>query len=70
MNLGGNPKCKIQFNLAPTKTIKSLYFKAIERAGLIFSLCESGTTPLPIGVGKNGIPVESTKAVTYFSARL
>jgi hypothetical protein len=36
----------------------------------MFSLWESGTTPLPIGVGKNGIPVKSTRVVTYFSALL
>lgn len=46
----------------------SLYFKAIDLAGLMFRLCESGTTPFPIGVGRKGMPVESTKAVTYFSA--
>ena len=62
-NLGGNPKCKIQFKRAPIKTITSLYFKAIDLAGLIFNKCESGTTPFPIGVGRKGIPVEFMNSV-------
>lgn len=56
-NLGGRPKCNIQLSLAPINTITSLYFKAKDRAELMFNRWESGTTPLPIGVGKNGIPV-------------
>lgn len=55
MNRGGKPKCKIQLNLAPIRTTKSAYFKAVDLAALIFNEWESGTTPFPIGVGKNGI---------------
>lgn len=69
LNRGGNPKWRIQLSLAPINTITSLYFNAIDRAGLILSLWESGTTPFPIGVGRKGIPVDSTSAVTSFSAR-
>ena len=68
LNLGGSPKCKIQFNLAPIKTITSDYFNAIDRAGLMFRGCESGTTPFPIGVGKNGTFKELTRFITSASA--
>lgn len=48
--------------------IKSAYFSAVDRAALMLRVWESGTTPFPIGVGKNGIPVISTSFLTYFYA--
>lgn len=63
-NLGGKPKCNIQFNLAPTNKMTSASPKAVDLAADTFRLLESGTTPLPIGVGKNGNFVDSMNFIT------
>lgn len=68
LNLGGRPKWRIQLRRAPSKMMTSASFRAVDLAALILRGCESGTTPFPIGVGKNGIPVKLTRSLTYFSA--
>lgn len=65
---GAYPKCKIQFNLAPKSITTSAYFNAKDLAALTFKGWESGITPFPIGVGKNGIFTFSMNSLTYFSA--
>jgi hypothetical protein len=54
LNRGGAPKCNIQLSLAPNSSITSASCRALDRAAATLSLLESGTTPLPIGVGRKG----------------
>ena len=68
LNLGGLPKCSIQFNLHPNSRTTSAYPKAVDLAGDIFWPCESWTTPLPMGVGRNGSPDALIKLLTTCSA--
>lgn len=64
-NLGGLPKCKIQFNLAPTNTIKSAFPRARLLAALTQFLCSSLINPFPIGVGRKGKLLFSTSFETF-----
>jgi hypothetical protein len=69
LNFGGSPKCRIQFNLAPRSKITSASFRAVLLADDAFNMELSGTTPLPIGVGRNGILVDEIKVLMATSAR-
>lgn len=48
--------------------MRSALPRAVDRAALIFSICESGTTPLPKGVGRKGNCVFSINSVNYWLA--
>jgi hypothetical protein len=48
--------------------ITSAYFKANDLAALTFNGWESGITPFPIGVGRNGILTFYINSLIYFSA--
>ena len=67
LNLGGTPKCNIQLTLAPNRIIKSEFYKAVDLAEDTLLLWLSGTTPFPIGVGRNGNPVISMNSLIAFS---
>lgn len=69
-NLGGNPKCNIQFKRAPITNITSAYYNAVDLAGDMLLKWSSEITPLPIGVGRKGSPVTSINFLTYTSDRL
>ena len=51
---GGAPKWRIQLRRAPIRKMTSAFWSAKVRAGATESGLSSGTTPLPIGVGRNG----------------
>lgn len=65
---GGLPKCNIQLSLAPSSKTTSHCCRAVVLALATQRSSVSGTTPLPIGVGKNGRPVEKISRCTGFSA--
>lgn len=54
-HFGESPKWRIQFRRAPSMMITSASFKAVLLALAAFKVCESATTPFPIGVGRKGI---------------
>ena len=56
LNCGASPYESIQFNLAPIKITTSAFFNDNERAAAE-CLSSSGTRPLAIDIGKNGISV-------------
>lgn len=55
LHLGGRPKWRIQFKRAPSRRTMSASFRAVLRALAALRGCESGRTPLPMGVGRKGI---------------
>ena len=65
---GGSPKCSIQFIRAPMRKTTSVFLSALVRAAETFIGWSSGTTPLPIGIGRKGSPVLSMNSRTSFSA--
>src|SRR5271163_3603539 len=69
LHLGLLPKCKIQFSLAPRSSTTSAPPMAVLLAAATFNGCESGRTPFPMGVGRNGNWVDSMRWRTCASAR-
>lgn len=49
--------------------MQSAVLRAVERADQVFNGCESGMTPLPIGVGKKGMLWSLIKFLRIDSAR-
>lgn len=68
-SISGGAKERIQFSFAPTRRTTSASFNAVDRAAETLYGLESGMTPLPMGVGRNGNPVRSINFLSGSSAR-
>ena len=67
-HFGASPKWRIQLRRAPSISTTSASLSAVLRALAVLAGWESATTPLPIGVGRNGRFVLSMRSLITPSA--